>query len=72
MVAAAEALQHRHAPAAQDADLARLRPGVELELDLAVERRRRATVAPSAACVIVRSTGREEVVALAHEALVAA
>ena len=56
MVAAAEALQHRHPAAAQHADLARLRarPGSRA--------RRRppsvgtCTVAPSAACVIVRST----------------
>ena len=38
MVAAAEALQDRHAAAAQHADLAGLRARVELELDLAVER----------------------------------
>ena len=55
VVAATAALQHGHPLAAQNADLARLGSGLELELDVALERRHR-TVAPSAACVIVRST----------------
>ena len=38
LVAAAEALQHGHPLALEHADVARLRPGVELELDRAVER----------------------------------
>jgi hypothetical protein len=39
MVSAPEALEHRHALPAQHADLARLRSRLELELDVAVERR---------------------------------
>src|SRR4051794_9638742 len=69
MVAAAEALQHRHAAAGQDADLAGLRPGGELELARAVERLD-GDVRPESGLHDVQIHRREDVVALAHEAWV--
>ena len=71
MIAAAEALQDRHAAAAQDTSLAGLRAGTELQLGVAVEGRhgeRRAERSLRHRQV----DGREDVVALAHEPLVAA
>ena len=56
--------------AAEDADLARLRAGLELELHLAVERRDGHASRRAPPASIVRSTVREDVVAVAHEALV--
>src|SRR5207253_1957028 len=41
VVAAAEPLEHRHPATAEDADFAGLRPRLELELDVSVERRHR-------------------------------
>ena len=70
MVTAAEALQHGHAAAAENADRAGLRPGLELELLLAIQRRDRRARVPSAASVIGQVDGRVDVVALAHEPLV--
>ena len=56
VVAAAEALQHRHALAAQHAHLARLRAGRRARARPARRASRPSTVAPSAAWTIVRST----------------
>ena len=67
MVAGAEALEHGHPAAAQDADLAGLGTGRELER-LSPSSVGTVIVAPSAACVIVRSTVEIEVVTLADEA----
>src|SRR3954451_7128787 len=69
MVPAAEALQHGHAAAGEDAGLARLRPGGELELARAVERLDR-DVRPESGLDDVQIHRREDVVALAHEARV--
>ena len=70
MVAAAGALQRRHALPAQDAHLARLRTGREVELVVALERRDRQLRA--ARCLDDRQVDlREDVVAVALEALVA-
>ena len=55
LVAAAVPLQHGHASAAEDDDLARLRPRLQLEL-LLPSSVGTVSVAPSAACVKVRST----------------
>src|SRR5206468_6471367 len=66
MVAAPEALQHRHALAAQHTDFTRLHAGAELELDLAVER----LDVHGGAERSLRDREidlREDVVALAHE-----
>ena len=69
LVAAATPLQDGHATARQDDDLARLRPGRQLELLLPVERRDREGGAERG----LREgqvDGRVDVVALAHESLV--
>ena len=69
VVAAAEALEHRHAVAAQRAHLAGLRARLELELDRAVERLDRDRRAERG--LDDREVDlREHVVALAHEPLV--
>src|SRR3954447_8038250 len=69
LVAAAVALQDRHAAPAQDDDLARLRPRRQLELLLPVERRDRERGAERG--LRERQVdGRVDVVAFAHESLV--
>src|SRR5581483_3668031 len=65
-VPAAATLEDRHALAAEDADLAGLRPGLERELDLALQRRHRHRRAERG----LRDRqvdGRKEIVALARE-----
>ena len=70
MVASAEALQHRHPPSRQHADLAGLRARVEAQCELAVERLDRPRRAERS--LDDREVdGRVHVVALAHEPLVA-
>ena len=66
MVAAPEPLEHRHSATAEDACLAGLRSGLELELDLSVEGRNRDL---SAECSLRHRQvdRRVDVVALAHE-----
>jgi hypothetical protein len=71
VVAAAASLQYRHAPAAQHADLARLRARLELELGVAVER----VDGHGGAEGRLRHgevDGGDDVVAVAHEARVGA
>ena len=69
LVAAATALQHGHAAAAQDDDLARLRPGRQLELLVSVERRDR-DGRTERSLRERHVDGRVDVVALAHEPFV--
>ena len=56
LVSAAEALEHRQPLAAQNADLAGLRPRLEAQAPSSPSSVGTDTVAPSAACVSVRST----------------
>ena len=66
LVAAAEALQHRHAAPAEHAHLAGLRARRELDLDRALERLD-AHLRADRGLDDVQVDGREDVVALAHE-----
>src|SRR4029077_4794293 len=69
LVAAATALQDRHAAAVQDGDLAGLRSGRKLDLFLAVEGRDRES-GPERSLREGQVGGRVDVVSLAHEPLV--
>src|SRR5439155_2562076 len=71
LVAAATSLQDRHAAPAEDADLAGLGAGLELDLELALERRH-GLLRAQGGLRDGQVDGREDVVALANEARVGA